>query len=566
MKFRNSKVIVLFLALTIVLSFNSFASNGFVFDDSDSRILTERDVEGLPIHVVRLAINEIYARHGRIYETEDLSTYFSSQSWYNPQYKASEFNEEKLFNSVETTNVKFLSDWKDNLEKEEALWEMSNRYGSMSYILPDSNTRYLQDSDVGPLTKEELRYAVNEIYARHGRIYESTDLKSYFLEKIWYTPSLTADEFSEDELFNEYEKENIKFISRVREDSSLQSIVDQTITVDNVAAYTSSLSVNQSNNSNNNNNSYSSSQEAQYSQNQGQTYQNQEVAETNSNEYDNGYYQENEEEIDWMNTNLDGLYTEPDGSINGEALENVLDAMVSSGAEYDSSLFPDKFSKDRQKVVDFLKDYKNHKYQTKYVELSKKALKETLGRSTYAYYGEMKNNMPHGLGMVIDADNGQKLFCGYFKKGKPSGYGIVFDADKKGYNDVYEGDDCGMTTLINIVRFYASGNGFIYDNAGTFVFEGPYLIYEGGLSKNERDGKGTCYTNERKGFGKGTLLYEGKLKNDEYSGSGVLYYPNGSVQYKGDFKNGKYSGKGTLYNKDGSVKYKGKFKKGDIAK
>ena len=36
------------------------------------------------------------------------------------------------------------------------------------YILPDSSSRILSDSEVSGLSKEELRLARNEIFARHG--------------------------------------------------------------------------------------------------------------------------------------------------------------------------------------------------------------------------------------------------------------------------------------------------------------------------------------------------------------------------------------------------------------
>ena len=87
------------------------------------------------------------------------------------------------------------------------------------YIFPDSNTRYLTDSDVAGMDKATVRLGINEIYARHGRRFETEDLNTYFTSKSWYTPQYSADEFAsiEDSVMNEYEKENIKFLAAVRD-------------------------------------------------------------------------------------------------------------------------------------------------------------------------------------------------------------------------------------------------------------------------------------------------------------------------------------------------------------
>ena len=64
------------IAISCIVSIISYAGNGFVFEDSDTRILSEYDVQGMPAKALRLAVNEMYARHGRIYETTDLKEYF----------------------------------------------------------------------------------------------------------------------------------------------------------------------------------------------------------------------------------------------------------------------------------------------------------------------------------------------------------------------------------------------------------------------------------------------------------------------------------------------------------
>ena len=55
---------------------------------------------------------------------------------------------------------------------------------------------------------QELTYARNEIYARHGYIFQSKELAEYFSRKDWYHPDSEFDEST----FNEYEKYNSRYI------------------------------------------------------------------------------------------------------------------------------------------------------------------------------------------------------------------------------------------------------------------------------------------------------------------------------------------------------------------
>lgn len=95
-------------------------------------------------------------------------------------------------------------------EKEEELDGSADETGE-DYILPDSNSRYLDRTNLEGLNSEELRLARNEIYARHGRIFEDETLKTYFNSKNWYSGTLTQEEF-QDNVFNEYEKQNLILI------------------------------------------------------------------------------------------------------------------------------------------------------------------------------------------------------------------------------------------------------------------------------------------------------------------------------------------------------------------
>ncbi len=84
-------------------------------------------------------------------------------------------------------------------------------YGYEYYLLPESDTNYLTDEDLEGTDAIFLYLARNEIYARHGYIFEDERLNDYFSEMPWYEPSIPANEFDWSCL-NEYEKANEAFI------------------------------------------------------------------------------------------------------------------------------------------------------------------------------------------------------------------------------------------------------------------------------------------------------------------------------------------------------------------
>lgn len=84
--------------------------------------------------------------------------------------------------------------------------------GAEEYVLKDSDSRYLNEYDIAGWSVENIRIAKNEIYARHGRIFEDEDLDEYFRSKNWYCPSVLPEDFTVD-VFNEYEKKNVEYLA-----------------------------------------------------------------------------------------------------------------------------------------------------------------------------------------------------------------------------------------------------------------------------------------------------------------------------------------------------------------
>ncbi len=84
----------------------------FLLPNSNREPLKESDISDMTAQQLRLARNEIYARHGRKFQDEELQAYFDSQPWYAGFIEPEDFNENVL-NDIERENA-------ETLKKEEA--------------------------------------------------------------------------------------------------------------------------------------------------------------------------------------------------------------------------------------------------------------------------------------------------------------------------------------------------------------------------------------------------------------------------------------------------------------
>lgn len=87
--------------------------------------------------------------------------------------------------------------------------EEENDYStdSADYILPDSDSRFYQKSDLRGFTARDCMLARNELYARYGRKFKDEVIREYFESKDWYEGRIEPADFDEDCL-NEYEAAN----------------------------------------------------------------------------------------------------------------------------------------------------------------------------------------------------------------------------------------------------------------------------------------------------------------------------------------------------------------------
>lgn len=128
--------------------------------------------------------------------------------------------EEAGIQDADTVTGYVLDDYSSNGQTSDSTDEagMTARMSDVNgYILATSDSVALTDTDLQDLTAKELTYARNEIYARHGYVFDSTELNEYFATKSWYT----ADSAFDGNNLSALEQQNAEFIRTYQADHSL---------------------------------------------------------------------------------------------------------------------------------------------------------------------------------------------------------------------------------------------------------------------------------------------------------------------------------------------------------
>ena len=108
------------------------------------------------------------------------------------------------------------------------LGESAEKYAESGYIFEDSSESYLNQEEVErrffyetmitqdpACTAQEIRYAINEIYARKNYDFTGTEYEQYFQSKSWYSPA--AGKTVQEEELNGQEKETIDVLADLEE-------------------------------------------------------------------------------------------------------------------------------------------------------------------------------------------------------------------------------------------------------------------------------------------------------------------------------------------------------------
>lgn len=194
------------------------APAGFIFPDSDRRLLTPEELAPLSARQLEIARNEIYARRGRMFRRDDLRAHFSQFDWYKPEFPEVElvYLENKNVALIQAQEARGTApdidailpdfDRQAPLDHTPPAAPQGETMPGSGFIFPDSDRRLLTPAELSPLGARELRIARNEIFARRGRKFAASDLHEHFSRFDWYRP-----QFEEVEL-TDIEKTNVDLI------------------------------------------------------------------------------------------------------------------------------------------------------------------------------------------------------------------------------------------------------------------------------------------------------------------------------------------------------------------
>lgn len=177
-------------------------SNSFIFSDSSINKIQQNQLYRLNSDQLFIARNEIFARHGYIFNDKKLQNYFESQAWYKPNPSAKGDTSDE----IEKYNAKLIMDME---EVKLAFKDPSSV--TRQFVFNNSHIVKLTADQIERLSDLEILIARNEIYARHGYAFGIPELNSYFQSKGWYIKS------TNDVTLDQVEEYNVELIKAIEE-------------------------------------------------------------------------------------------------------------------------------------------------------------------------------------------------------------------------------------------------------------------------------------------------------------------------------------------------------------
>ena len=166
------------------------------------------------------------------------------------------------------------------------------------------------------------------------------------------------------------------------------------------------------------------------------------------------------------------------------------------------------------------------------------------------YSGDWNVNRLHGVGSILNEDNGTTVFRGHFNNGKREGFGKQFSSNKLNQHVMFRG---------NFHNDKKHGFGAVFYDNGR-------LHYEGELMNGFFHGKGTLYhpVISHKKHALKIKSFEGYFKKNLKSGSGKEYDKFGNLLYEGNYLMNKRYGYGKAYHcsnnhQQGKLSFIGRF-------
>lgn len=134
--------------------------------ESASRLYTEEELGQLPDALLPVFRNEIYARHGRIFQTDEWVGLFTKFSWYQQIYSAEQFQKDQLFNDFEQKNLKLVL-------QEEANRGQSGVFSPADYPRIDGSTATIPLSEQFAADAMDIPIEEARLYILHNQTHNA---------------------------------------------------------------------------------------------------------------------------------------------------------------------------------------------------------------------------------------------------------------------------------------------------------------------------------------------------------------------------------------------------------
>lgn len=203
--------------------------------------ITAEDLAGMTPRDLALMRHEIYARHGWTFDDPELTRIFATQAWYKPAGDNAAVALE--LTPVERRNLAILKDAEAGIlppsaaTADEAVSEEipldpgdapegdapatpparervsrpAPAEGGTG-IFPWTSRRAVTRADMDGLSNRDLDLMRNEIYARHGWVFQRADLRNHFAAQPWYRP--LGDNRRAERSLSALERSNVETIRR----------------------------------------------------------------------------------------------------------------------------------------------------------------------------------------------------------------------------------------------------------------------------------------------------------------------------------------------------------------
>lgn len=185
---------------------------GEQYPETRQRYLRETDMARYTTTQLQYALNELLAREGYLFETASLERSFSRYSWYRPRTDLNITQIVQRMTPTELNNYRLIL---ATIRARRAVGGGgSGGDGSTSgFRFPQTRTRYMTAREIESLSDANLRYALNEVYARHGYRFRTPETYRLFRQRTWYRPITGQSKERTERKFNRYEIGNVRALN-----------------------------------------------------------------------------------------------------------------------------------------------------------------------------------------------------------------------------------------------------------------------------------------------------------------------------------------------------------------